>query len=49
MPRNLVENWCIIDRQNESVTQTILRIKFCWKKYTVNASFVNNMKKLLTT
>ena len=38
----------IIDKTKQ-LLQTILRIKFCRKKLRVNAGYVNNMKKLLTT
>ena len=35
--------------QDQTPSKTSLKIKFLRKKLTVNAGYVNNMKKLLTT
>jgi hypothetical protein len=39
----------IVAAQIKQLVQTILKVKFWKKKFRVNASYVNTMKKLLTT
>jgi hypothetical protein len=39
----------IVAAQDQAISKTILKITFLKKKLTVNAGYVNNMKKLLTT
>ena len=39
----------IVAAQDQAISKTILRIKFWRKKLSVNAGYVTNMKKLLTT
>ena len=39
----------IVAAQDQAINKTILRIKFWSMKLRVNAGYVSNMKKLLTT
>jgi hypothetical protein len=39
----------IVATQEQMASKTTLKIKFLRKKLTVNADYVNNIKKLLTT
>jgi len=39
----------ILAAQDQAIRQTILRINFLSKKLRVNAGYISNMKKLLTT
>jgi len=39
----------IVADQDQTASKTIVKIKFWRKKLTVNAGYMNNTKKLLTT